>query len=356
MLAPDDLDPVIGALNGFHANVRAAYNLSTMFKSLSVYPMPREAQWIIELRQHAAELDKTGESWKTCKLSVLPEILPPITNYYRKFKTVRAYLPQVEDGKTAAALLDRLIAEIDKNVKQAARARGAFENWVNDAMLNLHPLNDCVTKAWNALGASEKKIVALSEQIVRIQNSLANLDGVISISSISSGTIASAQTILSNTASMVYTVAIAGGSLPVLGVGVTFFTVGKLFFDIFRTAGKLEQELENLKTHGRDLNLEQQSLAQTKTALMYVYDMKAMLEKQGQTLREMEAFWQNELRAVKTVRDNFALAEHYTKENPEVWQLEIAESVWFSLSDKAKELEESIGRPADSRTKIKFAL
>lgn len=43
MLAPDDLDPVIGALNSFHANVLAADKLSGCFKSLKVYPVPREA-------------------------------------------------------------------------------------------------------------------------------------------------------------------------------------------------------------------------------------------------------------------------------------------------------------------------
>ena len=105
MLAPDDLDPVIGALNGFHANVLAADKLSGCFKSLKVYPVPREADWVKGIRQYIPELYQVGDLWQQDKMTVLPAILNPMWDYYNRFKTISMYLRQAETGREAAALL-----------------------------------------------------------------------------------------------------------------------------------------------------------------------------------------------------------------------------------------------------------
>lgn len=356
MLAPDDLDPIIGALNGFHANVRAADSISAIFKSFTIHPVHNEADWVTQLRGQMPSLSNTGEAWKTGKLTILPGILSPLIAYYNRFKSVAAYLPHAEDGQAAASILDRLIVQIEGNVAEAREAKNVFSEWVKDAKLHTNLLDESITKAWSAIGSSEKKIVALSEQIVQVQNDLSSLDGVISLNSISGGSISSAKSILSEVASMIYSVAIQGIPLPVLSVGVSFFTLGKMFYDIFSTSSKIDKELAKLKQYRFDLTFEQLSLAQTKAALMYVYDMKVMLERQSTTLRELEAFWQNELRTVNTVRQNFALAEHYTKDNPEVLQLPIAQSVWFSLRDCADDILDSFNRSAVTKSKINLAL
>lgn len=356
MLAPDDLDPIIGALNGFHANVRAADSMSTIFKSFTIYPVHNEADWVTQLRRQMPSLSNTGEAWKSGKLNILPGILSPLITYHNRFKSVVAYLPQAEDGQTAASILDRLITQIEKNVIEATNAKNIFTQWVKDAKLHADLLNESVAGAWRSIGISEEKIVSLSEQIVQVQNNLSSLEGVISLNSISSGSINSAKSILSEVASMVYTVSIKGGTLPVLSVGVSFLTLGKMFYDIFSTSSKIDAKLEKLKQYKLDLTFQQLSLAQTKAALMYIYDMKAVLERQNNTLRELEAFWQSELRTVNTVRQNFLLAKNFTKDNPEILQLPIAQSVWFSLREYAGDILESFNRSSDTKSKIHFAL
>jgi hypothetical protein len=301
-------------------------------------------------------MSNTGEDWKTGKFTILPDVLSPLISYYNRFKTVANFLPQAENGQEAASVLERLITQIEKNIIETTGAKNTFSRWVKDAKIHVEFLDESISKAWQAIGSAEKKIVTLSEQIVQIQNNLSSLDKVISLGSISGGSVGSAKTILSEVASMIYTVAIQGGSIPVMSIGVTYFTLGKMFYNIFSTSAKTQKELKNLKQYRLNLTFEQLSLAQTKAALMYVYDMRIMLERQSNTLRELEMFWQNELRNVKTVQQNFKSSKHYKKDNSEIVQLPIAQSVWHTVRDYTNDIHESFNRPSENKTKIKFEL
>lgn len=354
MLAPDDLDPVIGALNGFHANVLAADRLSGCFKSLQVYRTPREADWVKEIRRYLPELYRVGDVWQQDKITILPQVLHSVSEYDNRFRTIGMFLRQAESGQEAAKLLDRLIDQLSECIRDTARARGLYADWIREVKQYLQMMDENITAAWEEIAVSETRIINLSEQIVKVQNTMESLDGLVSLHSISSGTLGSAKDVLSQMVSIIYRVAVEGGTVPIVGVANSFFSLGKLFYDIFSNSAKMEAEIKKLQDYRLDLGLEQVSLAQTKSLLMFLYELKGYLEKQEQTLREMEGFWENESRAVMTVKENFIRDKNYSKDNPEIQQLGIAESVWRSLGNYANDIMDSFQDMPDSGKRIQI--
>lgn len=89
------------------------------------------------IRQYIPELYQVGDLWQQDKMTVLPTILNPMSDYYNRFKTISMYLRQAETGREAAALLDRLLNEISGNIREAAQAKSMFADWISEAKLYL---------------------------------------------------------------------------------------------------------------------------------------------------------------------------------------------------------------------------
>jgi hypothetical protein len=356
MLAPNDIEPIVNTMVRFYANTMAADKFVAIGKSLTIHPVKNEALWISSLRYKLVNLYKNAEEWQTAKISIIPNTLSSFISYKDTFAATAKSLPNVGSGETAARMLDRLLDKISENIKAVRQARELFDNWIKAVTLNVEPLNDSIQEGWRDLRASEDKILALVRQIVQSQDKLSDLDGVITLDSISSGTVSNISGIMSNMASMIYSVAIAGYTIPYISVGVIFFTVGKLFYDIFSTADKIHNEIRNLMGYTLDLDFEQKAMVQTKSALDILYGVRELIAKQRNPLAEVEEFWKNEKRDVLTIRNNFALDNNFSKENSEILQLTIADSVWFSIGDSAKYIMANFMRPIDNRVQIKICI
>lgn len=348
MLAPDDIDPILTLMDTFHAQVRLADQLDTVGGSLRICHIKSEAQWISGLRQNAEKLRGDIGGWQDVKTAVIPQTLSPFSKYLNKFSSVACFLPQAESGEIAATMLDRLLKEVESNKDAAHFARVQFEDWMKAALRNIAPLHESILHAWGDLGASEHKIVTLSNQIVQVQNDIAALDGVIGMDKLATG----GQNIMTGVASITYGVMTVGGVIPYLTVAQLFFTLGKLFYDAFTTAEKLHKKIEDLHTSSLSLTFEQQALAQTKSALAFVYDLKSLIERQQTMLPQVEEFWRQEARNLKTVRSSFALTKDFSPRHPEILQLPIAQSVWNSLKDAANGFIETFDAPMDNSTEI----
>lgn len=348
MLAPDDIEPILNLLDTFYVQVCTAEQLDTIVNSLQIYPVKKEAQWIIDLRHHMEILRKGIDGWSNVKMAGVSQTLSPFLQYYNKFRSVSSFLPQADSGEMAATLVDRLLSEAEQNMESARLARVQFDDWTKSALCNVAPLQESIQQAWHDLGASEQKIVTLSNQIVQVQNDIAGLDGVLGMDKIVSG----GQNVCIGVAKMTYGVMMGGSEIPYMTVAKVFFTLGKLFYDVFSTAKKLHQKMESLHTYSLDLTFEQQALAQTKSMLMFVYDLKSLLERQQTMLPQVEEFWRQEARNLRTVRNTFALAEDFSPQHPEILQLPIAQSVWFSLKDTAGGFVDRFHSPVDHSTRI----
>jgi hypothetical protein len=352
MLAPNDIEPIINSLKTFYTQIRAADQLNAIGESLTLYPVKKEAPWIITLRQRTAMMRRDVVGWQDSKISIIPQTLSPFIQYHNKFHSVANFLPSAESGDMAARLLDRLVNETESNLQMTRQARMKFEDWTKKALLNVEPLNESIQQAWRDLGMSERKIVTLSNEIVHIQDEIECLKGVVALDSLSSNTVSDMAGIMAGGASMIYDVVVSGYAIPYLGVVKMFFTTGKLFYDIFSTADKIHKQIEKLSKYSLDLTFEQQALAQTKASLAFVYDLKSLIERQQTILTEVEEFWQQEKRNLVTVRDFFALSKDFAPDNPEILQLPIADSVWFSLKDASQVLAGSLNKAIDYKTKI----
>lgn len=352
MLAPDDIGPSLNSLKKFYVNTIASDKLATMNRTLNVYQLKNEAPWIADLREKAKLLCKNGVAWGSEKVKIIPNVLDPFVQYKILFSSVAKLLPGATSGDLAADFLQRLEDQVDKNIQSTHVANQGYSRWIEAVKLNIDLLGECIEEAWKDLGSSEKKIIQFSQEIIKTQNNIEELEGVITPSSISEGTIGGIKDVASNLASMSYSVIVNGYSISYLSVGVMFFTLGKTFYDIFSTADNLHNEIEDLSKYGLELTYEEQALAQTKAALQLVYNLKSLIEQQVNSLDELENFWKNEKRNINTVKDEFRLDKHYNPENAEILQLGIAESVWNSLETAAKGLEDKFGDGIASNTEI----
>lgn len=352
MLAPDDLEPSINSLKSFYVNTLASDKLATMNRTMVIHHLKKEAPWITEFREKTKLLYADGASWEKTKVNIIPLSLDPFLVYQNTFSSVALFLPQVTSGETAAYILQRLLEQVEQNITSQKEANKQYSRWIQDTRMNLDLLNESIEKAWGDLGSSERKITRYANQIVQTQNNIEKLEGVTSLTSINSGSITGIRSVLTNLASMSYSVIMQGYAIPYLSVGVTFFTLFKTFYDIFATAAEIHQEFENLKEYTLDLTFEEQALAQTKACLQMVYEVRSLIQQQMNSLGELEVFWKNEKRNIITVRDEFLLSENYHPDNPEVLQLKVAESVWNTLASTARTVESKVESGSESSTDI----
>ncbi|MBD5117582.1 MAG: hypothetical protein HDT37_00400 [Clostridiales bacterium] len=356
MLAPDDLDAVTGTLRSVYAEMRHADRLVTTGGSFRVYDIGEKTTWVTSLRTRVALLAKDAEAWLDDKPAVASLPLSGFISYRNAFSAAAATLQGDTSKDTKVQALDRLGVAARDCMQDAQKARFQFERWTSGALTHLDDMDESIKDAWANLGRTEKKIVELSERIVAVQDGLNALTGVVAPDQLSSQTISDLAKILSNSASMVYSVAIAGLPVPYLSVLSTFFTVGKLFYTIFATDAKIHKQLKELEGCRLDLDEAQLALAQTKAALSSLYNLKQLLSGQRSSLVEIETFWQEELRNITTVRDKFVLAPYISPDDPELRQLPVAQAVWDALKGNAQGLLSNLVQGTHGKTVISITI
>lgn len=352
MLAPDDLDAVTGTLKSVYAQMRHADRLVTVGGGFRVYDIGEKATWEASLRTRLAMLAKDAKTWLDAKPVVASLPLFGFIRYRNAFSAASAALQGDSSKDTKIQALDRLDVAAQGCMEDARESRLQFEHWVSGSLTHLDTMNESIKDAWANLGSAEKRVVELSERIVAVQDGLNALTGVVAPDRLSSQTISDLTKILSNSASLVYSVAFAGLPVPYLSVVTTFLTLGKLFYTIFATDEKIHKQLKELETYRLDLDAAQLALAQTKAVLASLYDLKLLLSSQHSSLGELETFWQGELRNIVTVRDKFALTPYISPDDPELRQLPVAQAVWDELKDSAQGLLSNLGKGTDGKTVI----
>lgn len=352
MLAPDDLDAITGAMKSVYAEMRHADRLVTTGGSFRVYDIGETATWIASLRTRLGLLAQDAETWLDDKPAVASLPFSGFGGYRNAFFAAAGVLQGDSSKETKVEALDRLRAAAQGNLTDAGKARFLFERWISQAVTHLGAMDESIQDAWSDLGSAEKKVVTLSEKIVAVQDGLNALQGVVAPDQFSSQTISDLTKILTNSASLTYSVAFAGLPMPYMTVATTFFTLGKLFYTIFSTDKKIHKQLQELEGYRLELNEAQLALAQTKAALSSLYDLKLLLSGQQSSLAEVETFWREEVRNITTVRDKFALASEISPDDPELRQLPVAQAAWDELKDSAYGLLFNLGQGIDAKTVI----
>ena len=352
MLAPDDLDGITGTMKSVYAEMRHADQLVTMGGSFRVYDIGETATWVASLRTRVGLLAKDAETWLSDKPAVASLPLSGFCSYRNVFSAAAGVLQGDAPKEAKVEALDRLRSAAQGNMANAQKARLQFERWIGQTLTHLDSLDESTKDAWAELGGIEKKVAALSERIVAVQDSINALDGVVAPDQLSSQTISSLTTIFTNSASLIYSVAFAGLPIPYLSVASTFFTLGKLFATIFTTDEKIHKQLGELGSYRLELDAAQAALAQAKAVLSSLYDLKLLLSGQRSSLSEIETFWQMEVRNITTIRGKFALAASISPDDPELRQLPVAQATWDELKDSAQGLLSNLGQGIDGKTVI----
>ncbi len=356
MLAPDDLDAILRSLKTIYVEMLWADQLVTAGRCFQVYDNDQETTWTSTLQARVSLLAEDAEHWLDAKPSVASKPFSTFLTYSNAFFATSETLQSGASRDVVVQALDRLSAAANNCVVESRTARLQFEQWVNDAMVHTSGVEDSIQEAWAVLGSTERKVVDLSERIVQVQNNLQTLSGVVAPDQLSSQTLDGLSTILVNTASLVYNVAIKGLPIPYLSVASTFFTLGKLFYTIFSTGDQIQAEIQALGRYRFDLSQTQLALAQTKAVLCSLYDMRQLLTSQRSSLMNIETFWSNEVRNITTVRNKFALMESIPPDDPEIQQLPAAEVTWDILKNRAQSLISNFSRSVDNQTVIHITI
>lgn len=352
MLAPDDLNAILDTLKEAYVQIRHADQLVSMGGSFRVYDIGEGATWVASLRTRVGLLAQDAGTWLDHKPGVVSTSFSGFLRYQNAFSAAATVLQGDSSKETKVQALEHLRVTAQDCMDRARRAKTLFEDWGSQATTHLGDVDESIQDAWSNLGSAEKKVVTLAEKIVAAQDALAQMEGVIAPDQLSSNTISNLTKVLTNSASLVYSVAFAGLPMPYMTVATTFFTLDKLFVDIFATEKKVHQQLQELVNYRLELDEAQLALAQTKAALSSLYDLKLLLSSQSSSLDQVETFWRDELRNLTTVRDKFALATVISPDDPELRQLPVARAAWDELKTNAQGLLSNLGQGVDSKTVI----
>lgn len=356
MLAPDDIEPILNGLKEFYFTVRCADRVAYAGKTIRIYPINENFQKLQEISKDVAALGVSGNKWYAERAGIISNVVSTFQKYSVLFSAARTVLESTDDQKVVLATLNSLIGKVEENIRQTRKAEEAFSDYLTQSKKAVEKLEKGIETSWEQLALSESNMVVISNQICRVQSQIEALDKDASLNFLDSQTVNDCRSVCTQTASICYSLVVNGLSMPYLSVGVLAFTFGKSIYQIVQNAGQFEKEVEKLQELSQKLSLEQKTLVQTKMLLRTLYMLHEMVKEQYNSLEQMIVFWKNEKRNLETVQSNITCMKGYSKENPEVMQVPIADVVWNMLGQTAENilvwLNESTGTGTEEKLEV----
>jgi len=346
MLAPMDIEPIQNTIKAFYLDICAADKIAFASKSVNIYPLSNEYQWITGVRSNLNILSDSGDIWQKSKIGIISDIITPFITYANVFKATGNIFANATSGQVAVNILDKFIKEVNDNIISVRTAKLNFEDCIEKTLSNIDPLNDSIKNGWKQLASSEYKLTKLSEKIALTQFKILELDEAASLTSLSSIPVNDFKNICSGCVNIGYSMLVDGLSLSYLSVSLLVYSFGKMIYDISSNAKSFEKENTSLQEYSQDLNKEQKAMCQTKALIQLLYTLKDAVKIQNSALEQIETFWKDEKRNLMNTRDNFSTSKTFETKNSEALQIPVGIVVWETLENTADDLLAWINKPA----------
>lgn len=346
MLAPDDIDPILGVIKRFYFDVCTADKTAYTTKTIQIY-QTKDLGWLENVKEIFQKNSTLSNIWYNERISLVSGVTNGFMDYAAAFSSFRGMLENTEDKDRACSLLRVLLRKVRDNISTLEELNRNFNRYLSDYRSVSQKINDSIEEGWKNISCSENEILSLAEKIYAVQTQITELEGAVSLNSLNSMTVTDCKDIYTRLGSICYAMLVDGLSTPWLSVGILAYSFGKSVYDMVDNARKYEKSVRELQSYSKNFSYEQKKLAQIKVVLRMLYDYRSDIDRQDNSVNELIAFWRNEQRNIETIMNGISICDSYTSRHPEVMQLPIADTVWKMLGQAAQNIPVWLNQQAD---------
>lgn len=274
MFAPD-VNDTIDKLTGAYAGVVGIDNFAMSCQSIRIVPLPAPPDWLAPVRTELNQLDQAADAWQQARAQVWAPVLLAFQNYFSTFSGVVNMLKPATSNDAAfwVDILERtLLPAVNQSLAGTKAAQVQLDQRMAAFSLVLPQLDKSIGAGWAALSGEEQKMLTLTDQVGQLTQTVQALG-----SKITSDAIASDKGVAQSAVSMLYTAGAAGAeaAVPIVGLVVAVFTIGKSFYDLVQDDNALIALLDQINGIKAQLSDEALGLALTKSTLQTLYGIEA---------------------------------------------------------------------------------
>ena len=346
MLAPvvnDAMDKLTDAYSG----IAAIDNFSISCQSIAIAKLTQDPDWLPPVRVEIAMLNQDAGAWQLARPAIWAPVLASFVNYFSTMSGVAdAYDPK-GNNETAVwikLLQDTLLPAVSNCLKTCQAADLALRTKTSSFSAVLPQLDKSIQAGWDALGSEEQEMLKLAEQLGGLFQTVQSLGATLDSDIISSG-----KDYTQTAVTMLYEAAAAGeaAEIPIVGIVVAVFTIGKSFYDIIKDDDELIAAMDQINKVKAALSDEALAVALTKSTLQTLYSLEAQYLALRDAIPELIDLWTTEQSKVEDAI-NALQAGANPNQYLDLLTLPIALADWTSINDfvgKVINLDATVGQP-----------
>jgi hypothetical protein len=239
-------------------------------------------------------LAAAGQAWRHDKPEVWAPVLTAFLDYASTFGGVahrQAQGPPISSAQWQELIADVLIPAAQAAKSASDRAASGLRSHLQ-SFRDIQPLLEkSIDQGWAELASEESEMVAIAQQLGRLEDQVESLQDSISAAEISQG-----QDVVTSTVQTLYNIATeVGESFSFLSMFTAAFTVGKTYYDVITATEEVADTLQQIGELQIQASQEAQAAAGTKLVLRLVYDLELALGSIIDVLPLMSTMWAQEL-------------------------------------------------------------
>lgn len=267
---PDSLEKLTDAYSG----ILALDNFALTCNSIQIVPLPKPPEWLPAVSTEIQQLDAAADAWQQDRSAVWTPVILAFQHFIASFSGVATML----DPKTRNdpefwidVLGQTLLPEVGRSLAATQAAEQELKVRMDQFSAVLPQMDKSIQAGWSALASEEQQMLALTEKLGELNQTVTALG-----SKLSSDAIATGKGVAQSAVTMLYTAGAAGAaaSVPIVGLVVAVLTIGKSFYDMIEDDNQLIATMDQINATKAELSDDALGVALTKSTLQTLYSVE----------------------------------------------------------------------------------
>lgn len=346
MLSPD-INKAKNDLTEGYKSIVSLDGFAFTTNNLKIVKLPKDPDWLPAVREEVELLNQASGSWTSARPNIWAPVLVDFKDYITTFDSFAEQVARggVSDKQQWITLLEAvLLPALKKAVSTTTAAKTQLEEHRSAFSSVLPEIDKSIQKGWDALAGEEQQMLQLATELGSLNQLAESLGAQITTDSISGG-----KGMVSSAVSMLYAAGSAGAAatIPVLGIVVAVFAIGKSFYDIIKDDDKLIATMRRITEIQNKLSDDAQGLALTKGTLQILYNLELKYLAATDALPTIIELWIDQQTKVQDAI-NALNAGAQPDQYLDLLTIPTAKVMWQAISDFVAQLETTdiqVGQP-----------
>lgn len=337
MLAPN-YDDAVARLTDAFAGTTALTTFAQTTSNIAILNLSTEPTWLGPVKTEVALLQKLCTGWLTDAPGVLAPILVAVLDYGPQVQALAKQAGPNPDALTPEqwiALLGTLQTVIADSLSKTTAARDLMNGHLNAIGAQLPAIDAAIQAGWDALGDEEEAMTKVATAMGTFIGKVQDLGADISSAEIDGG-----RDYLANNVDYIYSGIAEGGaevSIPVVGLAIAIFSIGKTFYDMIKDDDELIEDMDQINDLQAELSEDALQVTLTKSTLQTLYTLQEQFLETHDAIPELIDMWQ-----AQSDRVDDAIDAIQAGADPALYldikTLAAAATIWGQLTDYGQKL------------------